>query len=120
VNQPDQHPDLLDTWTDRAACKGRTDLFFVNRGDTTQMNRAKAICNTCPVIDNCREYVIYNPERYGIWAGMTERDRRAYRLEQGIKLPNAPHGTRRRYAVGCRCSDCRLSNARFRAEWNKR
>jgi hypothetical protein len=49
------------------------------------MNRAKAICKTCPVIDNCREYVIYNPERYGIWAGMTEKDRRAYRLEQGIK-----------------------------------
>jgi hypothetical protein len=51
---------------------------------------------------------------------MTEKDRRAYRLEQGIKLPNAPHGTRRRYAVGCRCSDCRLCNSPFRAEWNKR
>ena len=107
MNDPEEHPDLLDTWTDQAACKGRTDLFFVNRGDTTRMNKAKAICKTCPVIDNCREYVTYNPERFGIWAGMTEKDRRAYRLEQGIKLPSAQHGTRRRYASGCRCLDCR-------------
>ena len=103
MNEPDEHPHA---WKDRAACKGRTDLFFLNRGDTSRMKRAKAICDSCPVINDCREYVIYNPERYGIWAGMTEKDRRAYRLEQGIKLPNAPHGTPRRYEVGCRCLDC--------------
>lgn len=114
------HPDLLDTWTDKAACKGRTDLFFVNRGDTQKMNMAKAICATCSVINECRDYVIFNPERFGIWAGMTEKDRRAYRLDHGIKLPSAQHGTRRRYAAGCRCLDCRTCNARFRAEWNKR
>ncbi len=111
MNEPD-HLDLLNAWKDRAACKGRTDLFFLNRGDTTQMKRAKAICSSCPVINQCREYVTYNPERYGIWAGMTEKDRRAYRLEQGIKLPNAPHGTPRRYAVGCRCLDCHMLRGR--------
>ncbi len=119
MSEPEDQPGGLGFWTDRAACKGRTDLFFVNRGDTTQMNRAKAICQTCPVIEECREYVTYNPERFGIWAGMTEKDRRAYRLKQGIKLPSAQHGTRRRYAAGCRCLDCRTCNARNRAERNK-
>ena len=111
MNQPEYQIYGLGSWTDRAACKGRTDLFFVNRGDTTQMNRAKAICKKCPVIDQCREYVTYNPERFGIWAGMTEKDRRAYRIEQGIKLSSARHGTRLRYSAGCRCLDCRLSQA---------
>jgi hypothetical protein len=50
---------------------------------------------------------------------MTEKDRRAYRLQRGIKLPSAQHGTRRRYAAGCRCLDCRTCNARFRAERSK-
>jgi hypothetical protein len=51
---------------------------------------------------------------------MTEKDRRLYRIQQGIKLPSAQHGTRLRYNSGCRCLDCRSCNARFRAEWNKR
>ena len=103
MTPPDKHPDA---WTEQAACKGKTNLFFVNRGDTTSMKLAKAICQTCPVIDDCRDHVTYNPERFGIWAGMTEKDRRAYRLENGIKLPAAQHGTRTRYASGCRCLDC--------------
>lgn len=117
MTPPDKHPDA---WTEQAACKGKTNLFFVNRGDTTSMKLAKAICQTCPVIVECRQHVTYNPERFGIWAGMTEKDRRAYRLENGIKLPAAQHGTRTRYASGCRCLDCRTCNSRFRAEWNKR
>lgn len=103
--------ETVNHWTHHAACKGKTKLFFVNRGDTASMRLAKAICETCPVINECREFIIYNPERFGIWAGMTEKDRRAYRLEQGIKLPNAHHGSRRRYEAGCRCVNCRLSQA---------
>ena len=64
-------PEALDDWAEQAACKGKTHLFFVNRGDTTNMNHAKAICKTCPVLDSCRNYVLYHPERFGIWAGMT-------------------------------------------------
>ena len=109
-----------DAWTEQAACKGKTNLFFVNRGVTTPMKLAKSICQTCPVIVDCRDHVTYNPERFGIWAGMTEKDRRQYRLDHGIKLPAAQHGTRTRYASGCRCLDCRTCNSRFRAEWNKR
>lgn len=106
------NPDTIEApgqWADQAACKGKTDLFFVNRGDTQQMLNAKAICQQCPVLDNCRDYVLYHPERFGIWAGMTEKDRRHYRLEHGIKLPAAQHGTVTRYNSGCRCQPCRTS-----------
>jgi hypothetical protein len=40
---------------------------------------------------------------------MTEKDRRHYRLELGIKLPAAQHGTRSRYQSGCRCVPCRTA-----------
>jgi len=93
-------------WTAQAACKGKTDLFFVSRGETSKMQMAKAICATCPVIDPCREYVIYHAERFGVWAGMSEKDRRQNRLQQGIKLSPAQHGTVRRRQAGCRCLEC--------------
>ena len=104
-----EHPGTLGDWTKDAACKGKTKLFFVTRGDTNTMNRAKAICQNCPVVEECRSYVLYHPERFGIWGGMTEKDRRHYRLELGIKLPAAQHGTRSRYQSGCRCVPCRTA-----------
>ena len=100
--------DPQTTWTDQAACKGFTDLFFVQRGDTESMLKAKAICATCTVIDDCRNYVLYKPERFGIWAGMTEKERRRYRIEHQIRLPAAAHGSRTRYLSGCRCQPCRV------------
>jgi len=104
-----ENPGTLDEWTEQAACKGQTNLFFVNRGDTNSMLKAKAVCQQCPVLDECRSYVLYHPERFGIWAGMTEKDRRNYRLELGVRLPAAQHGTISRYRSGCRCSPCRAS-----------
>lgn len=102
------NPDPLGDWAQHAACKGFTDLFFVQRGDTQAMLQAKAICNTCTVIDDCRNYVLYKPERFGIWAGMTEKERRQYRIDHNIKLPAAAHGSRTRYLAGCRCQPCRI------------
>ena len=49
-------------WQDHAACAGA----------------AKAICATCPVLEQCREYALSAHEPYGIWGGMTEEERAAY------------------------------------------
>lgn len=74
-------------WADHGACRAHpdTDLWFpVSRGagrnghDTAYLRivaRAKAICATCPVLDDCRAYIDANPQP-GIWAGTTERDRK--------------------------------------------
>ena len=38
--------------------------------------RAKAVCQVCPVADECRDYAFAIKEPYGIWGGLTESERR--------------------------------------------
>jgi WhiB family transcriptional regulator, redox-sensing transcriptional regulator len=66
-------------WYERAACRGRdADCFFPEKGGSTRA--AKRICQTCVVQVECLEYALANDERFGIWGGMSERERR--RLKQ--------------------------------------
>jgi WhiB family transcriptional regulator, redox-sensing transcriptional regulator len=62
-------------WYERAACRGRdADCFFPEKGGSTRA--AKRICQTCVVQAECLEYALANDERFGIWGGMSERERR--------------------------------------------
>jgi WhiB family redox-sensing transcriptional regulator len=40
-------------------------------------NRAKVVCATCPVRTECLADALDNKVEYGVWGGMTERERRA-------------------------------------------
>ena len=62
-------------WQDRALC-AQTDpeAFFPEKGGSTR--EAKRICTTCPVRNECLEYALGNDERFGIWGGLSERERR--------------------------------------------
>ncbi len=40
--------------------------------------RAKAVCQVCPVVVECRAYALQIREPYGIWGGLTESERRRY------------------------------------------
>ena len=40
-----------------------------------RINAAKAICGSCPAVDDCRTHALTVQEPYGIWGGMSERDR---------------------------------------------
>jgi WhiB family redox-sensing transcriptional regulator len=65
-------------WQDQASCLGMDpDLFFPERGASTR--DAKAICAACPVRVDCLEYALANGEKFGIWGGMSERERRRVR-----------------------------------------
>jgi WhiB family redox-sensing transcriptional regulator len=73
----------LDTWRDRAACKGpETALFFpptsTERRDEREARerRAKSICRICPVQHECLEYALGIGEMHGIWGGLNESERR--------------------------------------------
>ena len=70
-----------DQWQDRALC-AQTDpeAFFPEKGGSTR--EAKRICLGCEVKDACLEYALANDERFGIWGGLSERERR--RLKRGI------------------------------------
>ena len=73
--------DVRDWWH-RAECCGlttaqRDDIFFPARGAPTAP--AKAICASCPVREECLDYAITNGEKFGIWGGLSERERRRIR-----------------------------------------
>jgi WhiB family redox-sensing transcriptional regulator len=62
--------DSLCTQTDPEA-------FFPEKGGSTR--DAKRICAECTVRTECLEYALANDERFGIWGGLSERERRKYR-----------------------------------------
>lgn len=67
---------MTTVWQDDAACKGMDpDLFFTERGDST--SDPKAVCATCSVTAECLEDGLW--ERFGIWGGLSERERRKIR-----------------------------------------
>lgn len=67
-------------WMQQAKCKGMvTDGFFPDRGQHEAFKQAKAICYTCPVRAECLTYAMQNGEKYGVWGGYSERERRAMR-----------------------------------------
>lgn len=62
-------------WASDAACRtAKPDELFV-RG--AEQNRAKAICTGCPVRTECLAEALDNEIEWGVWGGMTERERRA-------------------------------------------
>ena len=100
-------------WTDDAACKGKTDVMFPLRGDVNGVRHAKAICASCPVIDDCLEYVTTSPERYGVWAGIAGKEITEQRKRLQI-IPNTlKHGSRSKYIGGCRCVHCSEANSLY-------
>ncbi|GAB2444686.1 hypothetical protein GCM10027062_26020 [Nocardioides hungaricus] len=62
-------------WQDRALC-AQTDpeAFFPEKGGSTR--EAKKVCLTCEVREECLESALMNDERFGIWGGLSERERR--------------------------------------------
>ncbi|MCL4449452.1 MAG: WhiB family transcriptional regulator [Actinobacteria bacterium] len=60
------------------------DLFFPERGASTR--EAKAVCRGCIVRGECLEYALKNGERFGIWGGTSERERRRIRRARALKV----------------------------------
>jgi len=65
-------------WQVDALC-AQTDpeAFFPEKGGSTR--DAKRICSSCEVKAECLEYALQNDERFGIWGGLSERERRRLR-----------------------------------------
>ncbi|MDQ2851248.1 WhiB family transcriptional regulator [Dermatophilaceae bacterium Sec6.4] len=62
-------------WAARAACRGGSPDELFAKGAAQQ--NAKAICHGCPVVAECLADALDNRTEYGVWGGMTERERRA-------------------------------------------
>ncbi|MDQ3978423.1 MAG: WhiB family transcriptional regulator [Actinomycetota bacterium] len=70
-------------WQIQANCLGvDPDLFFPERGASTR--EAKAVCRACVVREECLEYALVNGEKFGIWGGLSERERRRLRRARAL------------------------------------
>ena len=72
--------DEQESWQEQALC-AQTDpeAFFPEKGGSTR--EAKKICTGCEVKAECLEYALANDERFGIWGGLSERERRRIKRE---------------------------------------
>ena len=74
-----------DGWRLDALC-AETDpeAFFPEKGGSTR--EAKRVCTGCDVRAECLEFALSNDERFGIWGGLSERERRRLRLQRRDSL----------------------------------
>lgn len=104
-------------WTEDALCAQiGGDEWFPEIGDGAAA--AKRICNMCPVKQKCLDYAIERRERYGVWGGMGERERR--KIERGNYVGPQPLdplkcGTSAQYKAHHRrgetpCEACKRAN----------
>jgi WhiB family redox-sensing transcriptional regulator len=72
------------SWQRQANCMGvDPDLFFPERGASTK--EAKEVCRGCVVKEDCLEYALSNGEKFGIWGGLSERERRRIRRRRSME-----------------------------------
>jgi len=74
VRQPVDEDNPLAWQADALCAQTDPEAFFPEKGGSTR--DAKRICTTCEVRAQCLEYALQNDERFGIWGGLSERERR--------------------------------------------
>lgn len=72
-------------WQGRALC-AETDpeAFFPEKGGSTR--EAKRVCQSCEVKAECLDYALANDERFGIWGGLSERERRRLKKQAALAI----------------------------------
>ncbi|GGV08495.1 transcriptional regulator WhiB [Streptomyces filipinensis] len=67
-----------DTWQAQALCaQTGPDFFFPEPGSSVR--EAKRICAMCELRPACLDYALANDERFGVWGGLSEKERLALR-----------------------------------------
>jgi hypothetical protein len=96
-------------WQEAALCaQADPEAWFPEKGQPTLP--AKTVCRSCPVTAECLEYALANDERFGVWGGLSERERRRLKRGEASGEPSAAPAARQvlRLEDGSkRCSRCR-------------
>jgi WhiB family redox-sensing transcriptional regulator len=72
-------PDL--SWQEGALCaQTGSDFFFPEPGSSVR--EAKRICGLCEMRSACLEYALNHDERFGVWGGLSEKERLSLRRTQ--------------------------------------
>lgn len=65
-------------WMDAGLCaQVDPEIFFPEKGGSTR--EPKQVCAQCPVRVECLDYALTHDERFGVWGGLSERERRPLR-----------------------------------------
>lgn len=66
-------------WRFKAACLSQDPELFFPIGDVgpalDQIEKAKAVCRTCPVVAECLEWALDTGQDFGVWGGLSEAER---------------------------------------------
>lgn len=64
-----------ESWRHRSLCtQTDPDAYYPEKGESAQP--AKRICNRCEVKPECLQWALEKDQRFGIWGGLTSRERR--------------------------------------------
>nr|WP_240677504.1 WhiB family transcriptional regulator [Actinacidiphila soli] len=98
--------DLGGPWHSEAACRSdEAGLFFAPSKEPTaaRLSReeaAKRVCARCPVMLECREHALLQPEPYGVWGGLTAAERRVVLARRRRREAELQRTTTRMPAAG--------------------
>lgn len=112
-------------WMQEALCQEvDPDLFYAERGDAAQVDRAKQVCRRCPVVVECLEHAVKTGEVHGVWGGLAPQERVEWRQRRGMTRKGLSlddwHGSaggyRKHYREGTKvCQACREAERVARA-----
>ena len=63
-------------WSTFAACQDAKDVCFFPQNKAEE-KAAATVCAICPVREECLDHALATNERFGMWGGVPERQRRA-------------------------------------------
>ena len=73
----------MSDWRDLARCRDEDPELFFPIGTSgpalAQVERARAVCRRCPVMDECLQWALSTGQNAGVWGGLTADERRALR-----------------------------------------
>lgn len=110
-------------------CKGMDPaIFFPTRG--ASLDEARAVCALCPVRVDCLDYAMQTAQKFGVWGGLSERERRARRTALHRAKTQGPvvHGTRTMFlrhknapdVWGPACEACKQAERDYNAVFRRR
>lgn len=74
---------MSDGWRSRALCRGTDpEMFHPGRGEDTTV--PKHVCRQCTVRDDCLAEALERNEKFGVWGGKSERERRRLRRQRRV------------------------------------
>jgi WhiB family transcriptional regulator, redox-sensing transcriptional regulator len=68
-------------WQEDASCRAYDNLLFFGEEGESELEKqsreshAKVICRSCPVQEPCLEFAMETNQKYGIWGGLTDKER---------------------------------------------